>query len=853
MTAYSSVGSPDLLAICETWLDQGIDEYQISLPFYGPPYRCDRGNGKRGGGVCLYVKKNFGKVKILSLSPCPECECLWVFMPVPNIILVVIYIPPNLRKSVLMNIVDYLMDSVDLALEQSGSSESRLIVAGDTNQFPTDLLCENLGLKQVVSFPTRKKATLDKILLDSAVVDEYLPPIIAPSFGNSDHFSVLLQPAQSHYHSKNFHKVYDYRRSNLDKLYSDIRSYPWHIMYTSDASLQEKCSFFYSVLNFFVGQIPFSFVELTDKDKPWVTPKLKMLINKRFEAFRAREYNLYNHYKRKIKREILKAKQRWTQDLRASKDKFWKIVGTLSGTKSKSGGMLCNMIKEFDSPQLAAEYLNESFVSIFTEAPNWTVIESLISEENRPWNINIDVEKIDQLLRSVKVKKSCGSDNLSPKLLRECAGALSGPLSHLFSLSINNCSLPAEWKIGNVVPVPKPHAKSVNDLRPITLLPIVSKILEKLVVSSIKDELIQLYGKNQFGFRPGASSVHAHLELHDFVTHHLDNPVNKGVLLISFDMKKAFDKLSHLALFKSLTKGKIPKRCIQWLMNYFENRQQRVILKHNVSSSLLKVTSGVPQGSVLGPFLFAAHIGSFLAASQHSNAFKYADDIVIACPIQLLSSCDKIFTDEMTNMCSWCSSNGLFLNTSKTNVMVVGHVTSPVSGLSSYECEFMKILGVTFNKAFKWDDHIHEICRKASSRLRIIRILRNFLTIQELSKVYNACVRSVLEYNCEVFVGLNGKNSKRLERINKRAHRIICGKSCRCTLFPPLNVRREAKAMKTFLSLKKEDHVIHHLFPDILTRSRHLKLSFINTSLRAASFVPYCSRRFNESKSVILT
>jgi hypothetical protein len=516
--------------------------------------------------------------------------------------------------------------------------------------------------------------------------------------------------------------------------------------------------------------------------------------------------------------------------------------------KSNSGGMLSNLIREFNSPQMAAEFLNESFVSIFTEAPDWTVIKSLIPGIDQPWNINVNVEKTEKFLRTVKVKTSSGSDNLSSKLLRECADALSGPLTHLFSLSVNDCIIPTEWKIGNVVPVPKPYAKSINDLRPITLLPIVSKILEKMVVSSIKDDLIRMYGSHQFGFRPGASTAHAHLALHDYVTRHLDDRDTKGVLLISFDMKKAFDKLSHFSLFKSLSQSHIPVRCIQWLMDYFTNRQQRVVLKHNVCSGLREVTSGVPQGSVLGPFLFAAHIGSFSAASQYSITLKYADDIVIACPIQHLGSYEMVFTTEMDNMSSWCSLNGLTLNSNKTKAMLVGHRPSPTSGLSSYECDSMRFLGMTFNKSFKWDDHVHKTCKMASSRLRVLRILRNHLSTKELCMVYYACVRSVLEYSSEVFVGLNSKNCNRMERVNKRAHRIICGESCKCALFPPLSVRRETKAQKTFLSFEQSDHILHYLFPDCLPRSGHLMLSFVNSSLRAASFVPFCSRSFNDLK-----
>ena len=288
-----------------------------------------------------------------------------------------------------------------------------------------------------------------------------------------------------------------------------------------------------------------------------------------------------------------------------------------------------------------------------------------------------------------------------------------------------------------------------------------------------------MYGPLQFGFRPGASAAHAHIALHDFVTRCLDSRGTNAVLLISFDMEKAFNKLNYSALFKSLANGRIPKRCLQWMMNYFMHRKQRVILKHNVFSDLLDVTSGVPQGSVLGPFLFAAHLGSFTAVSQFATAFKYADDIIIACPIQRRSSCEAMFSAEMAHMNSWCSSDGLSLNSNKTKTMLVGNVFSPIGDICSFECGSLRFLGMTFNKTLKWDDHIHRTCKLASSRLRMIRILRNHLNSHELRMVYFACVRSLHEYSSEVFVGLNGKNSSRLERLNKRAHRLICGESCR--------------------------------------------------------------------------
>ena len=118
--------------------------------------------------------------------------------------------------------------------------------------------------------------------------------------------------------------------------------------------------------------------------------------------------------------------------------------------------------------------------------------------------------------------KSAGSDELPPRLLRGAAFELAEPLTHLMALSFETCTFPQKWKRAKVIPVPKKPKPTVDDLRPISLLPIVSKIVERTALDSIKHELIAMYGTNQFGFRPQYGTIHAHIKIHDYITRVLD-------------------------------------------------------------------------------------------------------------------------------------------------------------------------------------------------------------------------------------------------------------------------------------------------------------------------------------------
>ena len=381
---------------------------------------------------------------------------------------------------------------------------------------------------------------------------------------------------------------------------------------------------------------------------------------------------------------------------------------------------------------------------------------------NQSWNVQISTEKVTQMLLNLKSGKSAGYDDLSPRILREAYDIFAAPLTHLFTVSIATQKFPTAWKMAMIAPIPKKKNPSLNDFRPISLLSIPSKLLETLVLNSVRQRLLLHYGDYQFGFRPGASTLHANVTIHDFVTRHLDKSSMKGVVMIAMDLSKAFDKLSHESLMRSLIGSSFPRDFLLWLSDFLLNRKQRVLLQGTVSTNVTNVTSGVLQGSVLAPYLFAFHMGTLSPAQPETLLVKYADDVSILIPLSENSDLSSLVLTEIENIKKWSSSHGLQVNEEKTKSLVFtkSEITElklrSVPNLNSD----LKILGVTFENTLKWDKHMENITKCASRRIHALRMLKRIpgATQKDLIPVYQNYILSIIEYNSPLFVGLGSRN-----------------------------------------------------------------------------------------------
>ena len=259
------------------------------------------------------------------------------------------------------------------------------------------------------------------------------------------------------------------------------------------------------------------------------------------------------------------------------------------------------MIYQLSQTQtIKASLFNQFFYSVFTKSTfqlpplhELTTHPSPISEASFT---ELDVFRV---LRSLDVSKAMGCDGISSKLLKHCALALYQPFYHLFSLSVSQSYLPFEWRTHLIKPIFKSGDKnSVMNYRPISLLSVASKVLEKLVHNCIVDYVVNSISNDQFGLLRGRSTLQELLIFFNIV-HNSSSQVDVTYL----DFRKAFNSVAHNELLFKLWNFGITGNLWFWLKAYLTNRVQYVSVSHSTSPTL-PVLSGVPQGNILGPLLF---------------------------------------------------------------------------------------------------------------------------------------------------------------------------------------------------------------------------------------------------------
>ena len=567
---------PDIVCLTETWLSPEIESNLVDISSFSL-IRNDR-KLKRVGGTAVYIRENLPfEVIDVEKHLTNDIEASFVDLPSNNLSILCIYVPPQLNAPSLRIVREQIAAVLDQHL--SRYFDRHFIVLGDLNHLNAEWLTSDFNLSDIVKQPTRGRNTLDHILISHNLKSIYLAPNVSyeSPIGNSDHLTLLLTPVneQQNLNDIRKHTVLDYRRSNINTLLRNAESLDWEHLIDPNDDVNQQWKNLHCTISTLIDQsLPSRAVYLTSKDKPWMTPVTKLLINDKWSAYRSKDWKRYSFLKVKVREEIVKAKATWTEKMKATPHGLWKAVRHLSGKNNRHE--LSNLITQHRSPLRLAEDIAASMEQEGS-------LPRVLSFEDDEWSLEITQLEVEWHLRKLDPKKAMGSDLIPNKIYSLLAPFIAGPLKTIFECSIDQRIFPSDWKKAIIVPIPKTHPPKIEKLRTISLLPSPAKILEKLVLSKLYSTLESLFGTNQHAFRKSASTTTALLQITDTLTRTFDDFSTAGFGILSLDFSKAFDKVQHSTLLRKILNSCLPRGFALWLHSYLSNRSFRVKIHGQLS------------------------------------------------------------------------------------------------------------------------------------------------------------------------------------------------------------------------------------------------------------------------------
>ena len=496
----------------------------------------------------------------------------------------------------------------------------------------------------------------------------------------------------------------------------------------------------------------------------------------------------YKKARNKATRECRKAKIRMERKVaQQAKDNnkcFWSYIKDRNKVRTGVSDLLKADGSKTSSDSEKAQVLNDFFQSVFTEEPDGDLPNPPTFEFKEQLNdTEITVEEVKKLLSKMKIGKAAGPDNIPPILLVEAADTLATPVSIIFKKSLEHGQLPNEWKQANITPIFKKGSRTAaNNYRPVSLTSVLCKAMESLLRNRVMDHLQEndLICKEQHGFTPGRSCTTQLLDTLDCWTEILDQ--GGCVDAVYTDFQKAFDTVPHRRLMLKVKAHGISGKLYNWIENFLSGRSQRVYVNGSSSESA-QVTSGIPQGSVLGPLLFVIYIND-LPQHVKSQVRIFADDTKLFTRSDTEEARDQLQQD-LDSLQKWSDDWLLRFHPQKCCVMHIGHQNEEKTYFMNVKdsdqkhplakTEAEKDLGVTVDNKLSFKQHINQVTSKANRNLGIIRRTFDHLPNHTFVLLYKAMVRPILEYGHSVWNPAQKMLIKELEDVQRRATKLVGG------------------------------------------------------------------------------
>ena len=397
-------------------------------------------------------------------------------------------------------------------------------------------------------------------------------------------------------------------------------------------------------------------------------------------------------------------------------------------------------------------------------------------------------ENIIKLIDRIRIDVATGTDDINARLIKDAKHTIAKSLTKLVNLSYSMSTFPDSMKIAIIKALHKKNCtEDPSNYRPLSILPVISKIFERSATDQIVTYLEgnRILNLTQHAYRKGHSTQTCLMEVIDYI--HKQRDQGKTVGLASLDLSKAFDSISHQHLLEKLAKLGLDKTSLQWCKSYLAERKQKTKFKKYTSEEH-EVTSGVPQGSILGPIFFICFTNDMAENFEDCKIISYADDTQIIVSGNSKYQVKIKLENLIRKAQNWYTQNSLMNNAGKTEILLIGKKLTKKENPIYIEVfeegkvkklepkKYIKILGVYIDDQLNWDQQIQNVRKKAINSIRNLHKVNQLIPQKQRVLLYNSLVASHYNYADTVWSGCGVTNEKKLQNTQNFAARSILGR-----------------------------------------------------------------------------
>lgn len=597
----------DIFTISETWLDSSVNNESIHIPGY-TLYRQDRGPHKPGGGLCVYIKKNYKVSSLENVSSVSDNNFQQLWLKVQSrcyksFVICTVYRPPSTPLNFIDDLANSLIESLLSGLD--------VIILGDLNcnllqdnaeSRALNDFCSTFNLTQLINKPTRATENGESLIDVVMTTNEKLiasNDVLMSTI--SDHNLVYISLKLKKPRIKPCYvTIRSYTNYSADNFLRDLSFAPFHIISLFDDFNDQVDVFNELFLEVLSQHAPVKRVKIRSKPNPFITPEIRQLMRTRDQwrklAGKTNDpfhWNGYRFFRQEVKREIRVAEKVHVRtqilDSNGNPNSIWKIINRCLPRKQQDSFMAS------EDPTGLANELNDFFISVGSitaqKARDLSLHHGLSVNLDVPTPLHISTDvspelfvlhqvmenQVERVIRSLPSNKAPGMDKISSRILKDSLPSTLTTITHIVNNSFVTNTFARAWKTAEVTPILKCGNPDVpNNYRPISLLPIVSKVTERLVHGQLMEHLIRnnKLAAHQSGNRKLHSTETALLYVTDQLLQAMDN--KKVSIMVLLDMSKAFDSIRHDILLSKLQNLDFSQGALNWFQSYLSNQQQCV-------------------------------------------------------------------------------------------------------------------------------------------------------------------------------------------------------------------------------------------------------------------------------------